>query len=74
MKRNQEVGEIGNLENEKKWRRKVNGKWVVDIVLDSGAVTTVVPSDTVPGVRPRPTEASRKGHMLYGSRWWQYTK
>ena len=32
--------------------------------MDSGAVATVVPSDTFPGVKPRETEASRKG-MYY---------
>ena len=61
-KRNQkEHVEVNQVEEEKKWRRKVNGKWVIDIVLDSGAVTTEVPTDTIPGMRPKPTEASRRG-------------
>ena len=59
-------GEIMEVElvNDRPWMRKVGKDYEVDLAVDSGAVATVVPSDTFPGVKPRETEASRKG-MYY---------
>ena len=33
----------------------------MDLMLDSGAVTTIMPADTFPGHKPKETEASRRG-------------
>ena len=43
------------------WMRKIQGGYELDLMLDSGAVTTIMPADTFPGHKPRETEASRRG-------------
>ena len=46
---------------ERPWMRRVEGGFEIDLTIDSGAVTTIAPVDTLPGIKPRETEASRRG-------------
>ena len=41
--------------------RKVEGGFEIDLAIDSGAVTTIAPAGAIPGVKPRETEATRRG-------------
>ena len=43
------------------WMRRIQGGYELDLMLDSGAVATIMPADTFPGHKPRETEASRRG-------------
>ena len=41
------------------WMRTTQGGYEVDLMLDSGADTTIIPAGTFPGHKHRETEASR---------------
>ena len=51
------VGEEGG----RRWLRENKEEYEIDLTIDSGAVTTIAPANTVPGQRPRETEASPRG-------------
>ena len=46
---------------ERTWFRETKSGYEVDLTIDSGAVATIAPVDTIPGEKPRETEASRRG-------------
>ena len=45
---------------ERSWFREVHDGYEIDLTIDSGAVATIAPVNTVPGEVPRETEASRR--------------
>ena len=66
MSSKQVVGEImaAGTTGERHWFREIKNGYEIDITIDLGAVAIIVPTGTLPGEKPRETEALRRG-MLY---------
>ena len=45
----------------RRWLRESENEYEIDLTIDSGAVTTIAPTNALPGQKPRETEASRRG-------------
>ena len=58
-----EIGEVmaAGYKGERHWFRDKGEVYEIDLTIDSGAVATIAPNGTLPGEKPRETEASRRG-------------
>ena len=52
------------MRDDRHWFRETATGYEIDLTIDSGAVATITPVDTIPGEVPRETEASRR-KMVY---------